>query len=77
MVLKLMDRSYLRSTHGRQINGGMQVAAGASNLEIPEPGIESIPSVGEGLSGPAKAKHALRQAVHASLSASTRASRAL
>jgi hypothetical protein len=42
MAFELMDRSSLRSTHGRQINGGMQVAASASDFEIAEAGIESV-----------------------------------
>jgi hypothetical protein len=42
MALELMDRSGLGSTHGRQVNGGVQVASGASNLEIPETCIERV-----------------------------------
>jgi hypothetical protein len=39
MALELVDRSGLRSTHGRQINGGMQIASGASDFEIAEAGV--------------------------------------
>jgi hypothetical protein len=42
MALEFMDRGSLWSTHGRQINGGMQVAARASDFEIAEAGIEGV-----------------------------------
>ena len=60
MALEFMDRSSLRSTHRRQINGGMQVAASASNLKISETRVQGVAQRWRRLCRATKAQHALR-----------------